>query len=125
MRSIYSLKPELICACSCGFILSYGLGKSNQKIRGSHMICLRDDGRYLMPEGWIKMIDPDSYGHFTDPDTEHITWCRDQSCATTRELLRFYALIYLGGLYDGDFFRGSDIGLKDLDENTDFYAYEM
>lgn len=46
---------------------------------------------------WLSLVDPDSYGHFTDQATKHLLWCDDRSCATTYEgiwarLLREHAV---------------------------------
>lgn len=45
------------------------------------------------------MLDPESYDHFRDPQTEHITWCCDSTGATTGELTRFYAMITMAESY--------------------------
>ena len=37
---------------------------------------------------WIEKLNPESYGHFRDQSTKHITWCNDRRCATTYELLQ-------------------------------------
>ncbi|KAH8684031.1 hypothetical protein BGZ61DRAFT_455538 [Ilyonectria robusta] len=42
---------------------------------------------------WVRALDPESYGHFSDQDTKHITWCDDRFCITTRELRQFSELI--------------------------------
>ncbi|EEU34664.1 uncharacterized protein NECHADRAFT_82338 [Fusarium vanettenii 77-13-4] len=57
----------------------------NEIIESSRCIPQGKDPRTLLPRDWIENLDPESYGHFTDPETKHITWCSDRSCATTLE----------------------------------------
>lgn len=45
---------------------------------------------------WTSKLNPESYGHFTDQDNKHITWCDDRRCTTTFELLRYASLLSLG-----------------------------
>ncbi|KAH7017068.1 hypothetical protein EDB80DRAFT_677910 [Ilyonectria destructans] len=47
-------------------------------------------------EAWTSKLNPESYGHFVDQDTKHITWCDDRRCTTTFELLRYAGLLNLG-----------------------------
>lgn len=46
-------------------------------------------------EKWLQALHPDSYGHFDDFGTKHITWCDDRQCATTYELTRAAGLRWL------------------------------
>ncbi|KAH6995866.1 hypothetical protein BKA56DRAFT_609159 [Ilyonectria sp. MPI-CAGE-AT-0026] len=47
-------------------------------------------------EAWTSKLNPESYGHFVDQDTKHITWCDDRRCTTTFELIRYASLLELG-----------------------------
>jgi hypothetical protein len=67
-----------------------------------HLPDTRDNPR---PLDWIEKLDPSSYGHFEDPETQHITWCNDRSCMTTRDLIKFYTIIAQAESFQGDFSR--------------------
>jgi hypothetical protein len=41
---------------------------------------------------WIQHVDPDTYGHFSDLGTRHITWRDHRRCTTTFELVRTASL---------------------------------
>lgn len=47
-------------------------------------------------QAWTSKLNPDSYGHFVDQDTKHITWCDDRRCTTTFELIQYASLLHLG-----------------------------
>ena len=46
-------------------------------------------------ESWLQALHPDSYDHFDDAGTKHITWCDDRQCASTYELTRATSLRWL------------------------------
>lgn len=77
-----------------------------QNITSSHLIGYVENQKDMM-EKCTELLDPDTYGHFQNPDTKYITWCDDRSCATTCELKAFSALGYLTTRYPDNSFRES------------------
>lgn len=75
------------------------------------------------PGRWIKFLDPDSYGHFADQDTKHITWCDDHGCTTTFRLFQSVSLQYLGAFDPNGmreyFHKYPSDGIKILARSTD------
>lgn len=60
-----------------------------------HRFSIKIERNCSMDTDWIKLLDPESYGHFDDEETKHITWCDDRDCATSCELLRHDSFISL------------------------------
>ncbi|KAF5008540.1 hypothetical protein FDECE_5196 [Fusarium decemcellulare] len=61
---------DLGCVCFCGFGIHHDtIGQRDQRVHASCTMPLEHNRQFPMPERWIKLIDPDSYGHFSDPDT--------------------------------------------------------
>ncbi|KAM4061002.1 hypothetical protein HRG_010087 [Hirsutella rhossiliensis] len=57
-------------------------------IRLHWQVFIRRHGVAEKLAGWLETLDPDSYGHFADQETKHITWCDERGCATTFEGLQ-------------------------------------
>lgn len=102
--------------CFCGFILQYTMTDYEQTVSGSCHIFLRQDRHDPMPKDWVKMISPDSYGHFADQETKNITWCDDRSCSTTFKLMRFTAMVRMAAVQGPTYFRDHpDTAARQLD----------
>lgn len=90
-------------ACQvCQFRINIQLPEHNNDKRTSsqpYIECCNTTRPFLKngaaSENWVQVLDPDSYGHFSDRETKHITWCDDRQCATTFELLRATSLRWL------------------------------
>lgn len=80
-------------------------GGSRKIASSSRFVCYLEEDVEEMMQRWIALLDPDTYGHFEDPDTKHIIWCDDRSRATTCELAAFSASIFVIGAYPGNSFR--------------------
>lgn len=83
--------PRLQCYCNCGFSVHYD--QETNMVNAECLLHLSDNQDNPRPLDWIEMLDPSSYGHFEDPETQNITWCNDRCCMTTRELIKFYTII--------------------------------
>ncbi|KAH7141932.1 hypothetical protein EDB81DRAFT_760779 [Dactylonectria macrodidyma] len=85
-------------------------------------------GSALVPDNsvatsWVSQLDPDSYGHFADQDTKHITWCDDLGCSTTYALFQSTALMELAMWPSWDpkwLTDGSGHGMQMLDQLAEF-----
>ncbi|KAJ3532804.1 hypothetical protein NM208_g8270 [Fusarium decemcellulare] len=62
------VRHEYVCGSSC--TIAYGsMDRQEQMVEAFRFIDLAGNPDGPMPRDWINMIDPDSYGHFTDLDT--------------------------------------------------------
>ena len=82
---------------TCTFVAAFNLADEAKAVASIKLTGGNTMRRSERPSGprWIQHVDPDSYGHFTDPGTKHITWCDDRRCATTFELVRTACLYRL------------------------------
>lgn len=92
--------PRLQCFCNCGFNIHYD--QETNMVNAKCLLHLPDSRENPRPLDWIEMLDPSSYGHFEDSETQNITWCNDRYCMTTRELVKYYTIIKS---FQGDFSR--------------------
>jgi hypothetical protein len=69
---------------------------------------------------WIQILDPQSYGHFEDEATKHITWCDDGHCVTRFELGQAACLMEIATRWAtlSDSHKGWEHVVKMLDRNT-------
>jgi hypothetical protein len=95
--SLGFLVPSL--SCSCGCTVSYASGFQDDKVEVSRRLHIPADADRTLPHYWLRKLDPESYGHFRDPETMHITWCCEPTCATTAELIKFDTMVTMNESY--------------------------
>jgi hypothetical protein len=106
-QSVTSLSGRWYTCNHCPTSVHVTADGGSRKIASScRFVCYLEDVEEMM-QRWIGLLDPDTYGQFEDPDTKHITWCDDRSCATTCELAAFSVSIFVTGAYPGNSFRSS------------------
>lgn len=119
-----SFKKKILCNLCHSSVDIKSVGKRHCEIRFRQTIDLNLKNLKKSPSSrhWIRSLDPESYGHYNDSETKHITWCDDQNCKTTYGLVQFQTLVkhYPKWHCSGpkSWFQG---GLKKLNQRVDVY----
>jgi hypothetical protein len=96
----HNTHSHLASCLVCHFALAITLGAHADRGPETPLTCFFSPNQVGMEDAsrwynWQLYVDPHSYGHFSDPETQNITWCEDRQCATTFEFLQAAAFFEL------------------------------
>lgn len=87
------MKYECVCFL-CGFTIRFCLADRIHRVQPciqcSQNKILDKIGSMNEERGFSAMVDPESYGLFSDEESKNILWCEDKQCATTFQLVSSY-----------------------------------